>query len=493
MSTSRSARIASSSRRFSSRLSVLALIPTPAGAVQTPESVVVNPDPADWTPDILDGQVNAILQMGTKVIVGGTFTQVRRAEHSLISTRNFIFAFDMDTGVIDPNFVPVLNAEVEQIAPGPDGTSVFVGGDFSTVNGQSYKKLVRLNLSDGSIVTSFKANTNGLVQDLVLRQGALYVSGKFTLIKSIARSGLARLDPVTGNVDPNLNLPFTNPLRGTLGVPEIDVSPDGSKLIAIGSFSQVAGQSRVQIAMLDLTTTPATVSPWQTSVFPVHDSNGTTWCSSSFSTYMRDIDIAPDGSYFVVVTTGAFRANRLCDSDQPVRAHDDRAQPAAHVDRLDRWRHVVEREHQRHRGLRRRTLPVDEQLVSRRCRRPGRGAARGHRRALAGQRPPVHLEPGPRAWGRQLHAAGHRRRPLGRERHRSRGQRVPPEDRVLPGRRRDRPAADRHVCPAERPLQPRSGGRRGHEPSLLRPDDVRHDVDRAARASTGGTREVPSR
>ena len=55
-----------------------AFIPSPAAAVQTSESVVVNPDPADWTPDILDGQVNAILQMGTKVIVGGTFSQVRR-------------------------------------------------------------------------------------------------------------------------------------------------------------------------------------------------------------------------------------------------------------------------------------------------------------------------------------------------------------------------------------------------------------------------------
>ena len=77
----------------------------------------------------------------------------------------------------------------------------------------------------------------------------------------------------------------------------------------------MAGQSRVQIAILDLSTTPATVSPWQTTLFPVFDANGpTTWCSSSFSTYMRDIDIAPDGSYFVVVTTGAFRANRLCDS-----------------------------------------------------------------------------------------------------------------------------------------------------------------------------------
>ncbi len=89
-------------------LSVLAFIPSPAGAVQTPDTVVVNPDPADWTPDILDGQVNAILQMGTKVVVGGTFTQVRRAGFSAILTRNFLFAFDMDTGVIDPNFVPVL-------------------------------------------------------------------------------------------------------------------------------------------------------------------------------------------------------------------------------------------------------------------------------------------------------------------------------------------------------------------------------------------------
>ncbi len=296
-------------------LSVLTFIPTPAGAVQTPQSVVVNPDPADWTPQILDGAVNTILQVGTKVVVGGTFTQVRRAGFSQIFTRNFLFAFDMNTGVIDPNFVPVLNAEVEQLAPGPDGTSVFAGGDFSTINGQSYKKIVRLNLADGSIVTSFKANTNGLVEDVVFRNGMLYVSGKFTQIKSTARSGLARLDPNTGNVDPNLDLPFTNPLRGTLGVPEIDVSPDGTKLVAIGSFSQVAGLPRVQIAMLDLSTTPASVSSWQTSLFPVFDTNGTTtWCSASFSTYMRDIDISPDGSYFVVVTTGAFRANRLCDS-----------------------------------------------------------------------------------------------------------------------------------------------------------------------------------
>lgn len=148
-----------------------------AQAVQTSESVVVSADPADWTPNILDGQVNTILQMGSKVVVCGTFTQVRRAGFSQIFTRNYLFAFDMDTGVIDPNFVPALNAEVEQLAPGPDGTSIFAGGDFSTVNGQSYKKVVRLNLADGSIATSFKANTNGLVQTWCFGMGGCTCPG----------------------------------------------------------------------------------------------------------------------------------------------------------------------------------------------------------------------------------------------------------------------------------------------------------------------------
>jgi len=33
-----------------------------------------------------------------------------------------------------------------------------------------------------------------------------------------------------------------------------------------------------------------------------------------FDTYMRDVDIAPDGGYFVIATTGADRAGSLCDT-----------------------------------------------------------------------------------------------------------------------------------------------------------------------------------
>ena len=85
--------------------------------------------------------------------------------------------------------------------------------------------------------------------------------------------------------------------------------------MAIGSFSQVAGQSRVQIAILDLIDYPAD----GLAVADDHCSRSSTPTARRRGaplvlTYMRDIDISPDGSYFVVVTTGAFRANRLCDS-----------------------------------------------------------------------------------------------------------------------------------------------------------------------------------
>jgi hypothetical protein len=268
-------------------LAVLA-VPTPSPASDSPHSFLANPDPADWTPQIQDGQVNAILQLGTKVVVGGTFTTVRRAGTSQDLPRNYLFAFDMGTGVIDPDFAPQLNGAVLSLAPGPDGASVFVGGEFGTVNGVTYRHLVRLGLSDGQPLSTFKANTNSRVQDLELNHGWLYVSGKFSQVKSVARSGLARVDPGTGDVDPNLDLPFTDPAQGSLGVQEIDVSPDGAKLVAIGAFGKVAGQDRVQVAVLDVGTTPATLSSWQTSDYPIYAPGTTTaWCSPGTPTRAR--------------------------------------------------------------------------------------------------------------------------------------------------------------------------------------------------------------
>lgn len=295
---------------------VAGTLTSPARAQLTDQTRVVGANPVDWTPHVLDGQVNAIVQVGATAVVGGTFTQVQEAGSPTVLDRAYLFAVDTTTGQVLPGFAPVLNDEVESIAVAPDGSAVIVAGGFTTVNGATKRRIARINLATGQVDTGFTANANSLGQEVVVRDGWLYAGGKFTTVNGSNRSGLARLDPVTGAVDPALDLPFTAPPRGTMGVPEVDVSPDGSTLVAVGNFSLVGGQSRIQIAMLDLTTTPVTVADWQTDLFPVYNPNvlNASWCSTSFDSYMRDVDFAPDGNYFVVATTGSNRATRLCDT-----------------------------------------------------------------------------------------------------------------------------------------------------------------------------------
>jgi beta-propeller uncharacterized protein DUF5122 len=287
---------------------MLALVAKPAAGVNVAHSVVVNPDPVGTTPNVLDGQVNAIAQVGGRMVVGGTFTQVRRGGQA-IQTRNNIFAFDTATGNIDTGFVPALNGEVTSLEAASDGQSVFVGGAFTTVNGGAFAKLTKLNVTNGQRVTAFTANATALVRDLELRGGRLFVGGNFGTIKGQTRTRLAVVNETTGAVDPNFNLPFSGLHNGgTSNVFKFDVNPAGTRLIAIGNFTDVAGSPRRQAAVLNVAPgAPATVGNWQTDRF-------TAACAGVFDTYMRDVDISPDGSYFVIVTTGAFRANLLCDT-----------------------------------------------------------------------------------------------------------------------------------------------------------------------------------
>ena len=45
-----------------------------ADAVQLPKATIVSDNPVDWTPHALNGEVHALIQIGNRVIVGGTFT-----------------------------------------------------------------------------------------------------------------------------------------------------------------------------------------------------------------------------------------------------------------------------------------------------------------------------------------------------------------------------------------------------------------------------------
>ena len=289
---------------------LLGMFAVPAGAVNVAHDQVVSADPADWTPWVNNGRVYALVQIGTTMYVGGTFTQVQ-APNASTYPRRYLFAFDLTTGAVSKSFKPALDGEVNTLAT--DGTSLFVGGAFTTVNGASRRGLVALD-ANGAVVPGFAAEvTAGTeVDDLVAANDQLYVAGAFTQISGSGHAGLASVDLTTGAVIPGVSVNFTGlHNNGVSHVAKIDVSPDGGTLVAIGNFTTVSSMPREQMAMLALTPTTASVTSWSTSRFVMQ-------CSGKFDTYLRDIDIDPTGTYVVVATTGAFfggvNANTLCDS-----------------------------------------------------------------------------------------------------------------------------------------------------------------------------------
>jgi hypothetical protein len=270
--------------------------------------VVVSSNPADWTPHVLDGKVAAIVQVGNKIVAGGQFTQVASAAAPTTAiARSNILAFDATTGAIDTAFAPLLDGQVESLAVAPDGLHVFAGGSFTKINGVAQKSLVKLRLNDGARITAFKGRTNARVKDMAVSGGRLYIGGTFKTANGVARSALAAVDPVTGALSADVNLAITGPRNGTVNIDKFDITPDGSRMIAIGNWTYVAGLQRDQIVMLNLATSPVTVTDWATTRYQQQ-------CAKVFDTYMRDIDISPDGSYFVVGTTGAYRVGSLCDA-----------------------------------------------------------------------------------------------------------------------------------------------------------------------------------
>ena len=287
---------------------------------------IVSARPASFTPHVMDGAVTAITQVGNRVIVAGTFTKVSpSATYSNTAddvTRNRIFAFDATTGAIDTAFNPNLGGSANSLAT--DGTSIWVGGTFGSVGGNTaIKRVVKLSAT-GAVVSGFRSVPNSGVNEVVYQSGRVYIGGSFTSVVSggvtSSRRALAALDPTTGATLASVNVPFTgvydpnNNGGGTTNIKRFDVSPDGSRLAAIGNFATVGGLPRVQLAVLDTSGATATVAAWATDRYDRAHNN----CATAFDTFTRDIDFSPGGDYFVVSSTGAFAggsaAGTMCDT-----------------------------------------------------------------------------------------------------------------------------------------------------------------------------------
>jgi hypothetical protein len=273
---------------------LVAALPTAGASAGGAQSTVVSTDPVDWTPNVLDGTVYAVAVVGDEAIVGGDFHRVASADGTVQVTRDGLFAFRLGTGAISTRFAPQPNGTVRALAAGPDGT-VYVGGSFTELAGGAHHGLARLSVADGSAAPQFTAGVDtGTVFTLAADGSTLYAGGTFGAVGGTARPALARLSGRTGAVDTGFDASVAQQRSGRLRVSKLALSGTGA-LAVIGTFTQVGGQSRNQLAVVSAST--GAVRDWYTDAYQPQ-------CNEAYNSYLRDVDFAPDGSSFVVVTTG---------------------------------------------------------------------------------------------------------------------------------------------------------------------------------------------
>jgi hypothetical protein len=276
------------------------------------------------TPHAMNGTVLGITQIGDKIVAVGSFTRVSPAmtyhDKSDDLTRRGIFAFDAQTGEIDRSFKVSLGGG-SATAIDTDGTHLYVGGDFTSVNGRGgHARLVKIT-SSGSVASEFRTSVDAEVDTLVVHGSRVYVGGAFDSIsfagRKASRHALAAVAAGTGVVLSGVRVPFSGVYTKKFGrttVKKIDVTPDGKRLVAIGNFTKVGGRARAHVVVLDTSGARAEVTGWRTARFDSRHNH----CNPRFGSFVRDVDFAPDGRWFVVTSTGGYGggpgSGTLCDT-----------------------------------------------------------------------------------------------------------------------------------------------------------------------------------
>jgi hypothetical protein len=271
---------------------VVAAVPAVAGAA--PAIGLVSANPANHTPNVNSGAVHKFVQVGATMYAGGSFSSVSTApgvSPGGTFTRNNIVAFDPASGVIR-SFAPNVAGEVWALAS--NGTSLYVGGTFTTVNGVARRGVAKLNPVTGAVDTAFNANfASGKVSDAAVVGGRLIVAGTFP-------GRLRALDLTSGANTGYINLAINGTVADNAGPTEvyrIAVHPAGTRLVGVGNFTSVGGQTRWRAFMLNLGAT-VTVNGWW---YPPLQN---LCAADTLPDYVKDVDFSPDGSWFAVVATG---------------------------------------------------------------------------------------------------------------------------------------------------------------------------------------------
>lgn len=198
------------------------------------------------------GVVYAVGQANGRVVAGGEFSQLRPPTGGSGTVRNVnsLAILDADTGAPDSCQLPALltggTASVRALTTSPDGNTVYVGGNFSSIGGVNVSRIAAID-PVACTVKPFRATVNGPVYAIAVTANTVYFGGQFTTVGSQPRQRFAAVNSATGALLPwiaDVELPGR----------AVTVSPDRTKVAIGGDFFTVNGQASHAIGVVDAVT-----------------------------------------------------------------------------------------------------------------------------------------------------------------------------------------------------------------------------------------------
>ena len=217
---------------------------------------VADPDPDN------DAPAHTLVQVGNEMFVGGKFAAVQNGAGGAQYNQPWLAAFDVQTGNWISTFRPKLDGEVFSLAAAPNG-DLIVAGDFTNVNGSPHTSgLAEIDPTTGQVVSSFTAYVTSprfgavrpYVRTVAVAGNWLYVGGGFNrliggpTLFTVVPEGLGRVRLSDGTPDRTWKV--------ATDLPVVDVYPsqDGTRVYAAGFFHNVDNTPGIDgVAVLDAT------------------------------------------------------------------------------------------------------------------------------------------------------------------------------------------------------------------------------------------------
>ncbi len=216
--------------------------------------------------------VNALLTYGSSLYVGGLFSSITPAATGFTHT---------DSTGADADPAPLSVGGTGYALAGDGAGGWYLGGTFS--GAPAFGANLMHRRADGSL-GGFAPQLNGTVRTLLRSGDTLYVGGAFSTADGQPRSGLAAFDLVTGAL-----LPFDAGLSAAASVRALALAND--TLYLGGSFTSAAGQPRAALACVNAATGAAfawapalTRTSGAPEVQSIVTANGLVWIAGLFST-----------------------------------------------------------------------------------------------------------------------------------------------------------------------------------------------------------------